>query len=283
MDLHEIWHIFEHSLLHSLTALPFLFLAYLLMEAAEHYHSAKMEKAIRGIGKAGPLVGAALGCVPQCGFSATASNLFAAGLVSRGTLLAVFLATSDEALPMLLGASHGRGMILPLLLAKVVIGIVAGYAIDFYMTRWGRPRELYDLCEDCGCEEEGSGILKPALWHTGHILLFIFLLNLILGLAMHFLGEDLMGRLLLKGSLLQPFVAALVGLIPNCAVSVTLTQLYLAGSLSFGSLLAGLCSGAGLGLAVLVKMNRSRRENITITATLYAIAALCGLVVHLLV
>lgn len=283
MDLHEIWHIFEHSLLHSLTALPFLFLAYLLMEAAEHYHSAKMEKAIRGIGKAGPLVGAALGCVPQCGFSATASNLFAAGLVSRGTLLAVFLATSDEALPMLLGASHGRSMILPLLLAKVVIGIVAGYVIDFYMTRWGRPRELYDLCEDCGCEEEGSGILKPALWHTGHILLFIFLLNLILGLAMHFLGEDLMGRLLLKGSLLQPFVAALVGLIPNCAVSVTLTQLYLAGSLSFGSLLAGLCSGAGLGLAVLVKMNRSRRENITITATLYAIAALCGLVVHLLV
>ena len=283
MDLHEIWHIFEHSLLHSLTALPFLFLAYLLMEAAEHYHSAKMEKAIRGIGKAGPLVGAALGCVPQCGFSATASNLFAAGLVSRGTLLAVFLATSDEALPMLLGASQGRGMILPLLLAKVVIGIVAGYAIDFYMTRWGRPRELYDLCEDCGCEEEGSGILKPALWHTGHILLFIFLLNLILGLAMHFLGEDLMGSLLLKGSLLQPFVAALVGLIPNCAVSVTLTQLYLAGSLSFGSLLAGLCSGAGLGLAVLVKMNRSRRENITITATLYAIAALCGLVVHLLV
>ena len=283
MDLHEIWHIFEHSLLHSLTALPFLFLAYLLMEAAEHYHSAKMEKAIRGIGKAGPLVGAALGCVPQCGFSATASNLFAAGLVSRGTLLAVFLSTSDEALPMLLGASHGRSMILPLLLAKVVIGIVAGYAIDFYMTLWGRPRELYDLCEDCGCEEEGSGILKPALWHTGHILLFIFLLNLILGLAMHFLGEDLMGSLLLKGSLLQPFVAALVGLIPNCAVSVTLTQLYLAGSLSFGSLLAGLCSGAGLGLAVLVKMNRSRRENITITATLYAIAALCGLVVHLLV
>ena len=283
MDLHEIWHIFEHSLLDSLTALPFLFLAYLLMEAAEHYHSAKMETAIRGIGKAGPLVGAALGCVPQCGFSATASNLFAAGLVSRGTLLAVFLATSDEALPMLLGASHGRSMILPLLLAKVVIGIVAGYAIDFYMTRWGRPRELYDLCEDCGCEEEGSGILKPALWHTGHILLFIFLLNLILGLAMHFLGEDLMGSLLLKGSLLQPFVAALVGLIPNCAVSVTLTQLYLAGSLSFGSLLAGLCSGAGLGLAVLVKMNRSRRENITITATLYSIAALCGLVVHLLV
>ena len=282
MDLHELWHIFEHSLIDSLHALPFLFLAYLLMEAAEHYHSAKMEKAIRGIGKAGPLVGAALGCIPQCGFSASASNLFAAGLLSRGTLLAVFLATSDEALPMLLGNGEGRGMILPLLGAKVLIGIVAGYAVDFYMARWGRPRDLYDLCEDCGCEEEGSGVLKPALWHTGHILLYIFLLNLGLGLAIELLGEELLGAALLKGSLLQPFVAALVGLIPNCAVSVLLTQLYLAGSVSFGSLLAGLCSGAGLGLAVLVKMNRSRRENFTITATLYAIAALCGLAVHLL-
>ena len=280
MDLHEIWHILEHSFIDSLHALPFLFLAYLLMEAAEHYHSAKMEKAIRGIGKAGPLVGAALGCIPQCGFSASASNLFAAGLLSRGTLLAVFLATSDEALPMLLGNSEGRGMILPLLCTKVVIGIVAGYAVDFYMARWGRPRDLYDLCEDCGCEEEGSGILKPALWHTGHILLYIFLLNLGLGLAIHLLGEEVLGTILLKGSLLQPFVAALVGLIPNCAVSVLLTQLYLAGSLSFGALLAGLCSGAGLGLAVLVKMNRSRRENITVTATLYAISALCGLAVH---
>ena len=281
MDLHELLHILEHALVDSAKAVPFLFLAYLLMEAAEHYHSAKMEKAISGIGKAGPLVGALLGCVPQCGFSASASNLFAAGLLSRGTLLAVFLATSDEALPMLLGVAEGRGMILPLLLAKVLIGILAGYVIDFYMSRWGRPRELFDLCEDCGCEEEGSGILKPALWHTGHILLYIFLLSLGLGLAMELLGEELLGTILLKGSLLQPFVAALVGLIPNCAVSVTLTQLYLAGSLSFGSLLAGLCSGAGLGVAVLLKMNRSKRENIQIMALLYVIAALCGLAVHL--
>lgn len=281
MDLHELLHILEHALMDSAKAVPFLFLAYLLMEAAEHYHSAKMEKAISGIGKAGPLVGALLGCVPQCGFSASASNLFAAGLLSRGTLLAVFLATSDEALPMLLGAAGGRGMILPLLLVKIIIGILAGYAIDFYTSRWGRPRELFDLCEDCGCEEEGSGILKPALWHTGHILLYIFLLNLGLGLAMELLGEELLGTILLKDRLLQPFVAALVGLLPNCAVSVTLTQLYLAGSLSFGSLLAGLCSGAGLGVAVLLKMNRSRRENIQIVALLYAIAALCGLAVHL--
>ena len=282
MDLHELLHILEHALTDSLKAVPFLFLAYLLMEAAEHYQSAKMEKAVSGIGKAGPLVGAALGAIPQCGFSASASNLYAAGLVSRGTLLAVFLATSDEALPILLGASEGRGMILPLLLAKVLIGIAAGYAVDFAMSRWGRPRELFDLCEDCGCEEEGSGILKPALWHTGHILLYIFVLNLVLGLAVHLLGEELLGAILLKGSFLQPFAAALVGLIPNCAVSVLLTQLYLTGTVSFGALLAGLCSGAGLGVAVLLKMNRSKRENGQIVLTLYLIAALCGLAVQLL-
>lgn len=123
--------------------------------------------------------------------------------------------------------------------------------------------------------------LKPALWHTGHIALFLFLLNFLLCLAMHTLGEDLLSAILLKGSVLQPFAAALVGLIPNCAASVLLTQLYLAGSLSFGALLAGLCSGAGLGLAVLLKMNRSRRENGQIALTLYLISALCGLAVQL--
>ena len=282
MHSHDLWHLVEHSFTDTLVALPFLFLAYLLMEAAEHYSSDKMERALGRIGKAGPLVGSALGCIPQCGFSASASNLYAAGLISRGTLLAVFLATSDEAIPLLLGASEGRGQILPLLGAKVIIGVIAGFAIDLWMKKWGKPRELHDLCEDCGCEEEGSGILKPALWHTTHILLYIFLLNLGLGLAIHLLGEELLSAILLKGSVLQPFVAALVGLIPNCAVSVLLTQLYLAGTVSFGSLLAGLCSGAGLGLAVLVKMNRSRRENGQIILTLYLLAALCGLAVQML-
>ena len=282
MHSHDIWELFEHSLTDTLVALPFLFLAYLLMEAAEHYSSDKMEQALGRIGKAGPLVGAALGCIPQCGFSASASNLYAAGLISRGTLLSVFLATSDEAIPLLLGTSSGRGQILPLLIAKVLIGVVAGFAIDFGMKKWGKPRELHDLCEECGCEEEGSGILKPALWHTTHILLYIFLLNLGLGLAIHLLGEELLSAILLKDSILQPFVAALVGLIPNCAVSVLLTQLYLAGTVSFGALLAGLCAGAGLGVAVLVKMNRSRRENGQIVLTLYLIAALCGLSVQLL-
>lgn len=265
----------------SVKLLPFLFLAYLLMEAAEHHISEKMEQRLQSMGKLGPIVGALLGCVPQCGFSATASNLYAAGLVSRGTLLAVFLSTSDEAIPLMLGSEQGRKMILPLLLCKVLIGIVAGMLVDALLRRYGKPRELHDLCEHCGCNEE-SGILKPALWHTVHIFLFILALNVVLNVAIALLGQQRIASLLLSGSVLQPFAAALIGLIPNCAASVMLTQLYLAGTVSFGSCLAGLCSGAGIGLAVLLRMNRSRRENVQIIVTLYLVSALCGLALQFL-
>lgn len=265
----------------SVKLLPFLFLAYLLMEAAEHHISEKMEQRLQSMGKLGPIVGALLGCVPQCGFSATASNLYAAGLVSRGTLLAVFLSTSDEAIPLMLGSEQGRKMILPLLLCKVIIGIVAGMLVDALLRRYGKPRELHDLCEHCGCNEE-SGILKPALWHTVHIFLFILALNVVLNVAIALLGQQRIASLLLSGSVLQPFAAALIGLIPNCAASVMLTQLYLAGTVSFGSCLAGLCSGAGIGLAVLLRMNRSRRENVQIIVTLYLVSALCGLALQFL-
>lgn len=265
----------------SVKLLPFLFLAYLLMEAAEHHISEKMEQRLQSMGKLGPMVGALLGCVPQCGFSATASNLYAAGLVSRGTLLAVFLSTSDEAIPLMLGSEQGRKMIFLLLLCKVVIGIIAGMLVDALLRRYGKPRELHDLCEHCGCNEE-SGILKPALWHTVHIFLFILALNVVLNVAIALLGQQRIASLLLSGSVLQPFAAALIGLIPNCAASVMLTQLYLAGTVSFGSCLAGLCSGAGIGLAVLLRMNRSRRENVQIVVTLYLVSALCGLALQFL-
>lgn len=269
------------ALLDTLKLLPFLFAAYLLMEAAEHRLSEKMEARLQSMGKLGPLVGALLGCVPQCGFSSAASNFYAAGLISRGTLLAVFLSTSDEAVPLMIGSPEGRRMIPLLLLSKVTVGIAAGFAVDLILRKRGSQRQLFDLCENCGCDEE-SGILHPALWHTGHILLFIFGINLLLNGAIELLGQERIASILLSGSALQPFAAALVGLIPNCAASVTLTQLFLAGSLSFGACLAGLCSNAGLGLAVLLRMNRSRRENLQIVVTLYLVSALFGLALQLL-
>lgn len=272
---------FKDAALDTLKLLPFLFGAYLLMEYLEHHAAGKMESVLRRMGPFGPLVGAGLGCVPQCGFSATAANLYAAGIISRGTLLAVFLSTSDEALPILLGQQGAAGQIGRLLLCKVLIGLVVGFAVDFVLRRFCRPREVADLCEHCGCHEQ-EGILKPALWHTLRILLFILILNFVLNCGLSLLGQERIGTLLLAGSWLQPFAAALIGLIPNCAASVMLTQLYLAGAISFGAVLAGLCSGAGIGLAVLLRMNPNRRENIQILATLYLVSAFVGLLAQLI-
>jgi hypothetical protein len=279
--MHIFLHLLEHALLDSLKLLPFLFAAYLLMEALEHHSSQKMENALGKMGPFGPAVGAVLGCIPQCGFSASASNLYAAGIISQGTLLAVFLSTSDEAIPLLLANPDGGSAVLKLLIWKVIIAVVFGFLVDFFLKLFRFQKAPNDLCKDCGCDKE-EGILKPALHHTIHIFIFIFVINFCLTGAIELLGEERISSLLLSGSIWQPFAAALIGLIPNCAASVMLTQLYLAGTLSFGSVIAGLSAGAGIGLAVLLKANRCRRENIQIILTLYGIAALTGFLLQLL-
>ena len=279
--MEEILHTLLHALLDTLNTVPFLFLAYLLMEYIEHKASNKMESAMKRIGKGGPVIGSALGCIPQCGFSATASNLYTAGIITEGTLIAVFLATSDEALPILISNADAAGAIWKLLLCKLGIGIIAGFTIDFILRKMRIQKVPVDMCEDCGCDEE-EGIFKPALKHTLVITLFILAINIIFGFALHFLGEERLGALLLSDRLIQPFVAALIGLIPNCAVSVMITNLYVEGALSFGSAVAGLCSGAGIGVTVLLKTNKSRKENLRIVATLYGISAVFGFVLMLL-
>ena len=270
-----------HALEETVKLLPFLFIAYLLMEYLEHHAAGKMEGLLRAIGPTGPLVGAVLGCVPQCGFSATASNLYAVGLVSRGTLLAVFLSTSDEALPLLLGHSNAAGEIGRLLLCKVLIGVVVGFAVNAWERKFGKPRELTDMCEHCGCHDHG-GILRPALWHTLRIALFCLVLNFLLHLGFDLLGQERLAGLLLAGSWAQPFMAAIIGLVPNCAASVMLTQLYLGGVISFGSVLAGLCAGAGVGLAVLLRVNGSKRDTVQTVGILYLVSALVGLAAQIL-
>ena len=273
--MEEILHELLHALIETLKTVPFLFLAYLLMEFIEHKASDKMEGYLKKIGNAGPAIGSALGCIPQCGFSASASNLYTAGLITEGTLIAVFLTTSDEALPILLSTASGHSSVWKLILCKIGIGIVAGFTIDFILRKMKVRKVEIDICKDCGCEEE-KGILKPSLKHTLKISVFILAINIALGLAIHFLGEDKLSKILLSDSLIQPFITALIGLIPNCAVSVMLTNLYLEGALSFGSAIAGLCSGAGIGLTVLLKSNKCRKENLRIIGILYGISALFG-------
>ena len=263
------------TLLDTLKLLPFLYLTYLLMEFLEHKSGGAAERWLTRSGQVGPLLGSAFGILPQCGFSASCSNLYATGLITEGTLIAVFIATSDEAIPLLIANESVRSHIWKFLIVKIVFGILIGFMVDLMLKALKIKKQHVELCEDCGCEEEG-GILKPAIKHTLKTTLFILIVSFILGLVMEFVGEDILHKVLLTNSYAQPFVAGLLGLIPNCSVSVALIELYTEGVLSFGATCAGLCSGAGIGLAVLFKTNKSFKENMRIVGILYASASLIG-------
>lgn len=272
--------VFGEPVIDTLKIIPLLFLAYLLMELLEKKASRKMELLLGKIGKAGPAVGSLLGCVPQCGFSGASANLYTAGIITEGTLIAVFLSTSDEAVVLLLSSMAPISVVGKLILAKVIIGIVAGYSVDFINKRRGIKKKHVDMCKDCGCEEN-EGIFLPALKHTLKVGFFVFIVNFILFNIASVLGEDFINSILLSGSFFQPFITALVGLIPNCAVSAAITELYCSGALSFGSAVAGLCSGAGVGLAILFKANPIKKENVRIVITLYVIAVASGILLNL--
>lgn len=261
----------------SLIALPFLFLAYLLIEALEKHTDILTKKFFSRSEYFSPAIGSLLGLIPQCGFSAAVSNLYVSGVVGVGTLISVFLATSDEAVLIMLSSPGSYKEIIKLLAAKLITALVFGYLFTFIFKK--KKKEIDDICRSghCGCESS-NGIVKPALIHTGKILIWIFCITFALNIAIELIGTDSL-TLLLGGSLwFQPFITALIGLIPNCAVSVLFTELYLAGSLSFASAVSGLASGAGVGLIVLFKMNKNRKESILITVLLYGCAAVSGLV-----
>ena len=264
------------AVLDTLRTLPFLFAAFLVIESAEHYSNQFSSRVLARVGKAGPFLGAVLGCIPQCGFSVAAANLYSGGLITLGTLLAVFLSTSDEAVLILL-AHPGSGKVIgSLLIWKVMIGIVAGCLVDLLFRKRKEEKHIEEMCKSCGCSDT-SGVLRPALLHTVrlgvYLLIFTFCLNLILELV----GIEQLSRILGKNTPFQPFLAALLGLIPNCASSVLITELYLSGGLSFASAIAGLCAGAGVGAAVLFRSNHPVGENVKIVALLYGIAVVSGL------
>ncbi len=281
--MHSVWHVIWHGITDTAILLPFLFLAYLLMEFIENRTSEKMERTMKRVGSAGPIIGSALGLFPQCGFSASIANLYATGLVSAGTVIAVFLSTSDEALVLMLSNPQSIGAVWKLLLSKFIIALIAGFAVDAVLKAIGFKKKEIDLCENCGCDEEG-GIFRSALYHTVRIALFIFLINIIFGAVFEAVGQQRVSDFLsdIGSRWYMPFITALVGFIPNCASSVILTQLYIEGALSFGAAIAGLCSGAGIGVAVLIKTNRSKKENLMMIAILYIVAVISGVSLQLL-
>lgn len=270
------------ALLDTARALPFLFAAYILMEALEKHSEVLAGKVFSKKKYFGPIIGSALGLVPQCGFSAAMSNLYTGGVVQIGTLIAVFLATSDEAVLIMLSHPEMISHIWKLLLVKFIEGIVFGYILNFIFRKHANDKAISDMCQDehCGCEES-SGILKPAIIHTLKMIIWIFVICLALNIVIELVGEDTLGRLIGGNFFFQPLLTALVGLIPNCAVSVLFTELYISGSLSFASAVAGLSTGAGLGLIVLFRMDKNKKECFKVVALLYACGAVAGLLLNL--
>lgn len=271
--------------LDTVKTLPFLFIAFLIIEIIEHRAQGKINNLFLKSGrKAGPLIGSLLGCIPQCGFSVLSANLYTGGVITVGTLIAVFLSTSDEAV-ILLGAHPGAVReILRLLITKIIIAVISGYTVDFILNRFGKKRreELNDLCEHdhCGCDER-EGVIVPALIHTARVFGFLLLFTVVLNFAVALLGTERISSFLLSGSVFQPLFAALIGFIPNCAASVLLTQLYLEGALSFGSVIAGLCTGAGAGLLILFREKSRIKGNLKILGILYICAVIPGMLLQI--
>ncbi len=275
--------VLTESVLDTVRLIPFLYLTYLAMEYFEEKAGEKTIAAVKKTGRFGPLAGGLLGLLPQCGFSAAASGLYAGGLITAGTLLSVFLSTSDEMLPILLSESVPFPVIGRILLAKLAVGAVTGLLLDAAVSALRKrglrtaEKHIHDLCEqdDCGCEE--GNIFLSALRHTLQVSLFIFIITLTAGFLLEGIGEDAFASFLSARPAAGVFLSALIGLVPNCGASVVITELYLKGFLSGGQMLAGLLVGAGVGLPVLFRNNRNRKEDLLLTCVLYASGVFWGL------
>lgn len=272
----------------TLKLIPFLYITYFLMELLERHTSEKQVDLMAKVGKAGPAIGAAVGVVPQCGFSAAASSLYSGGVITVGTLLAVFFSTSDEMLPIFISEHIALPKMLSILIAKAVIGMVSGFAIDFIVRRTKyrvkSEKHIRDLCErdHCGtAEDESTNVFLAALTHTLQIVIFILIISAVLTILVDAVGKARLAGILTDRPVTGVLVAALIGLIPNCAASVMITQLYLEGLLGAGQMIAGLLVGAGVGLMVLFRSNPNHmKENLTITALLYIVGVFWGLVIE---
>ncbi len=283
--MHEILHVILHALEETAKLIPFLFLTYLLLEFIEHKAAKKTAALTARAGFFGPAVGGLLGAVPQCGFSASASNLYAGGVISVGTLVAVFLSTSDEMLPVMLSEKAAPSRILIILGIKVACGILVGFIVDLILrlTKHSPRKEtVSELCEDesCGCGERG--ILLSSLFHTLQIAAFIFLFSLIVGGIVELIGEERLAALAAEAGVFGTLVCGLIGLIPNCASSVVLTELFLDGVIGTGTMLAGLLAGSGVGLMILFRINKDIRQNLAITAVIYGTGVLVGILFDLI-
>ena len=265
----------------TLLLLPFLFATYLVLEAIEAHAGGALEKFLERARSVGPAAGALAGAIPQCGVSAAAASFYAGGVITAGTLLAVFLSTSDELIPVLLSERVPVALLAKIVGIKVACALGVGFlanGILAFVRHSRRDVAIHDLCahSHCGCHEH-KGILVPALIHTLEIFVFIVVISGAIELCMHYFGEDSLSTLRLNRPFLGELAAGALGLIPNCAVSVAGAKLYLAGAMSPGALMASSFTGSGLGLLVLFRTNRSLKENLALLVIVYALGVLLGM------
>ena len=302
---------FLHAFKDTLPALPWIFILYIVIELLEN--KADLKKVTKFGGKLGPLVGSATGLIPQCGVSVMAAKLFEQKYLTIGTLFSIFMATSDEAFIIMLSSGTGAVYLLPILGVKVLVGVIVGYAIDGVLRLIGRgqvcvempelvngepttTREIFikryleeqDIDVRCSCgrsHKEDSPwkcyLLYPFL-HMLKVAAFIFLVNFVLSFVIHEIGEEKLSAFMNGNIFLQPFVACAIGLIPNCASSVVITQTFLSGQITFGSLMAGLCANAGMGFVVLLRNTRKWKRNLAFVLLSYGISVVVGLIINLL-
>lgn len=286
-------HVLEHSVGDTLRLVPFLFVTYLAMEALEHASADRVQAVVERSGKAGPAVGALLGAIPQCGFSAMAATLYAGRVVTVGTLVAVILSTSDEMIPVFLAHGEPAGRMLAIMAAKVVVGVAVGFAVDVALRLLRRAGDghahIHELCEraHCHCDDDDAGhdhghgrwaIVRSAAVHTVQVGAWILVITFAFGLVIELVGVDALATAVANHPVRATFLSALVGLIPNCGASVAITELYLEGALATGPMLAGLLASGGVGLLVLWRTNADLRQNAVITLFVYVVAVVVGLV-----
>ncbi len=268
------------TLLDAVKLIPFLFITFLLMEFFEHKTTNKNKNAIKKAGRFGPFIGSLLGAFPQCGFSAAATNLYATRIISLGTLISIYLSTSDEMLPIFLSENVEISFIIKILLIKIAIGMFFGFLIDLLIRR-KEETQVGDFChnEHCHCEH---GIIKSAIKHTISIVLFIIVIEFFLNIGFSYLGEDNISKLFFKDSFFGPFVSSLIGLIPNCGASVVITELYLNNVITYSSMISGLLTGSGVGLLILFKTNKNKKDCLKILGLVYIIGVISGLIIQLI-
>lgn len=270
------------TIIDSLKLIPFLLVAFIIIELLEHKLNNKTKSIITKSKKVGPIIGSLLGVIPQCGFSVMATNLYITRIITLGTLISIYLSTSDEMLIIMISEKVEISLILKILLIKIFFGIIYGLIIDKIINKKKKDKETnYELCDEEHCDCNHS-ILLSAIKHTLHITLFIFIITLIINTIFTLLGDNYLSKILLNNSILSPFITSLIGLIPNCAASVILTELYLNSTISLGALIGGLLTSSGSSLLVLIKNNKNKKENLSIILLLYTLGVLSGIIIELI-